>query len=233
MNNSNPDTQRPRKDVVAQSQSRARVVTLDDTKMSDCFNLRYAYFVKQRGWVPEERCHNGEESDDYDSHALHLSVWGGEEIAAYLRVLPFDPTVGFMLDHELSAILSSQERAALPREGAVELSRLVCRMGDCLRTSQGNDHPIELLFRQLYEVSLEKGFTRYYIVVEDSWLRPFARRFGLPFQVIGQPYLFPDGTKTVAATATVEELEAGLQRHSQAKFLWYCGNGPFSTDRSS
>jgi len=208
-------------------------VTDNKSQLLACFRLRYDYFVKQRAWVEEDALSPGLERDHYDPHSLHLSVWEGDEVAAYLRVLPFDPIVDFMLDHELSAILSPQEREALPREGAVELSRLVCRTGDCLKTDQGSAHPVELLFRQLYQLSLQHGFTRYYIVVEAGWLRPFARRFGLPFQVIGQPYLFPDGTKTVAATATVKELEAGLKRHSEAKFLWYCGESPFSADETS
>jgi N-acyl-L-homoserine lactone synthetase len=186
-----------------------------------CFALRFRYFVQQRGWIPPEKCPDGEETDRYDPHALHLAVFGGDKIKAYLRVLPFDPDVGFMLDHELSAILSPQEREALPRENAVELSRLVCCPGDGCDGGQ-DTRSIKLLFRQLYHVALERGFTRFYIVVEAKWLGPFARRFGLPFQVVGQSYLFPDGTRTVAATATVEELEAGLRRRGEDTFRWYC-----------
>jgi N-acyl-L-homoserine lactone synthetase len=182
--------------------------------------------------VVPEKCPNGEETDGYDEHALHLAVARDDCITAYLRVLPFDPAVGFMLDHELSAILSPQERDALPREGAVELSRLVWETRSQFQAGRGDDHPIELLFRQLYQLSLERDFTRYYIVVEAGWLRPFARRFGLPFQVIGQPHIFPDGTRTVVATATVEELEAGLQRYSEAKFRWYCSPGGAGESRN-
>lgn len=190
-----------------------------------CFALRFRYFAQERGWIPPEKCPDGEETDRYDDHALHLAVFGGDEITAYLRVLPYESDIGFMLDHELSAILSPQEREALPRENAVELSRLVCCPKDSFEVGRGNERPIELLFRRLYQVSLERGFTRFYIVVEAGWLGPFARRFGLPFQIIGQSYRFPDGTRTVAATATIEELEAGLRRHSEAKFLWCCVKG--------
>ena len=163
----------------------------------------------------------GIECDHYDDHALHLSVWDEGGVAAYVRALPFEPEVGFMLDRQLSCILSEEERQGLPREGAVDLSRLVVRPDVLSGRHVPGSHPLELLLRRLYRESKERGFERFYIVVEQSWLKPFTRRFGLPFQVIGVPHIFPDGTKTVAAMATLEELETGMQRHSAAKYDWY------------
>lgn len=204
-------------------------------EMKACFALRHAYFVQERGWVSANHETPGLEIDHYDPHVVHLGVWQGESLRAYLRLLPFDPRIGFMLDHELSALLSPQERDSLPRENAVEISRLVCQVSQSDQDGQGSPRPgdprlMELLFKQLYQVSLERGFTRFYIVVEVGWLRLFARRFGVPFQIIGAPYRFPDGTRTVAATATLEELEAGMRRHSEAKYRWYCQAGENQTE---
>jgi len=123
-----------------------------------------------------------------------------------------------MLDHEFSAILG-KEADWLEREGSVELSRLVCRPN--LRAARGEPHPMEFLLKLLYRTSRDRGFTAFYIVVEENWIRPFARLFGLPFRVIGAPYTFSDGTRTVVATATMSELEAGMLRHSQEKYEWY------------
>jgi len=80
---------------------------------------------------------------------------------------------------------------------------------------------MELLMKLLYRTAMSNGWNRFYIVVEECWIRPFARRFGLPFRVIGRPYTFSDGTRTVAAMATIAELEAGMLRHSREKFDWY------------
>ncbi len=198
----------------------------DEERLHRCYRLRHAYFVQERAWVGENEVAPGVECDRYDPHALHLGVWQGDEVAAYLRMVPFDGALGFMLDDELSALVSPEERAAMPRENAVEISRLVCRMGKSGEDGQGSsrlEDPrlVELLFKQLYRVSLERGFTRFYIVVEAGWLRLFARRFGVPFRPIGRPYRFPDGTRTVAATATLEELEAGMRCHDEAKYGWY------------
>jgi N-acyl-L-homoserine lactone synthetase len=195
---------------------------INEAELKACFRLRHDYFVRQRGWVAKEKCQNEEETDVYDPHAFHLSVSENEAVTAYLRVLPFDPTVGFMLDHELSDVLCAEARIALPRDKAVELSRLVCRERNNFQEPQNGRHPMEHLFKQFYHLSLRQGFNRFYIVVETSWLRLFARRFGLSFRVLGQPHTFPDGTQTVAAVATLEELEAGIRNHNPAKFQWYC-----------
>lgn len=175
-------------------------------ELSECFRLRYDYFVRQRGWVATDSA-SDEERDHYDDRALHLAVFSGEEVKAYLRLLPHDPVMGFMLDHDFAALLSEREREELPRAGSIEISRLVCRFG---KAAGDEIHPMKLLLRLLHQVSVEQGFERCYIVVEHSWLRPFVRRFGVPFQVVGQPYTFAGGTRTVAATATLVELERAI-----------------------
>lgn len=200
--------------------SPSRLIT-DDAELEACFRLRYGYFVERRGWVGANPQEPGVERDAYDDHCLHLAAWDGQGVAAYLRVLPFDPSVGFMLDHELSCLLSHEEREALPREGAVELSRLVVRPDVAARQDDGQVHPVEEVFKALFRASKERGFSRFYVVVEQGWLRPFARRFGVPFRVLGTPHVFPDGTKTVAGVATLDEFEAGVRRHSPAKYAWY------------
>lgn len=197
----------------------------DPISLEACLRLRYSYFVERRGWVKASKATPGIERDGYDGHCLHLGVWDEAGVAAYLRVLPFKPEVGFMLDRELRCLLRHEEREALPRENAVELSRLVVRSNVALCANPNQAHPVELLLRELYRVAKERDFTRFYIVVEQSWLGPFARRFGLRFQTVGTPHLFPDGTKTVAAIATLEALEAGMRRHSEAKFQWYQQDG--------
>lgn len=204
---------------------RHSVLRDDPASLEECLRLRYGYFVETRGWVGANPQEPGIERDGYDEHCLHLAAWDGQGVAAYLRVLPFDPLVGFMLDRELSCLLSREEREALPREGAVELSRLVVRPDVLLRRDHGQVHPVEEVFKALYRASRERGFSRFYVVVEQGWLRPFARRFGVPFHLIGTPHVFPDGTSTVAGVATLDEFEAGVRRHNPDKLAWYQEGG--------
>lgn len=199
----------------------ARLIPLQSNALFDaCLQLRYRYFVQERGWVAPEACPNGLEHDDYDESAFHLAVFCGNETLAYMRILPHQPNLGFMLDAEFSPLLSEEERRVLPREEAVELSRLVC-CPSLPRIREQGPHPVELLLKLLYRFSLAHGFERFYIVVEESWIKPFARRFGLAFTPLGAPYIFPDGTRTVAATATLTELQESMKAHSLAKYEWY------------
>ena len=126
-----------------------------------------------------------------------------------------------MLDHDFSPLLSDEVRGSLPREGAVELSRLVCRANLFRSVRRGHPHPVDLLFRELYFQSKQRGFTHYYAVVEEAWLKPFCCRFNFPFRALDSPYTFPDGTRTVVASASVPELEAGLREHCPQKLAWY------------
>ena len=191
-----------------------------DHILEQSFRLRHCYFVQERGWVAEDPRSPGRETDRYDEQAVHFALTSGPDVTAYLRALPFDPSLGFMLDNELSAILSPSERRNLRREGALELSRLVCGPRKCgSRTKER--HPLEVLLKSLYRFSKARDFRTFYVVVEPSWLKPFERHFGLPFRIVGNPYTFPDGTTTVAAVASLHELEDGMLRHSLEKFTWY------------
>ncbi len=203
----------------------ARLISTADTlAFQACLQLRYGYFVQQRRWVgPRAEC-PGQEWDRYDPHALHLAVYDSDNLIAYLRVLPYREEVGFMLDDEFQCLIASQPASLLerPRTEDVELSRLVCQHQP-LRSHSGKDqfHPVELLLKLLYHVALNRGFEQFYIVVEENWLRPFARRFGLRFRVLDEPYTFPDGTRTVAASATLRELEAAMECFCRDKHAWY------------
>ncbi|BCM94126.1 hypothetical protein IAD21_06029 [Abditibacteriota bacterium] len=196
------------------------VLPASHPRLRACFELRYRYFVEERGWVAANPDEPGVERDSYDDEAIHVAVQDGNGIAAYLRMLPFRSETGFMIDSEFSGVLSDEARQNLPRKDSLELSRLVVRSGFQLQSGM-QVHPLELLFKQFYQESKARGFERFYIVVEPGWIRLFARNFGVVFRVMGQPYTFPDGTKAVAAAATLQELQEGMRRHSTMKWNWY------------
>lgn len=188
------------------------------SEIQGAYRLRYSYFVKQKGWVEEPRI-QGSEQDAYDPHCLHLCVSHQEQIVAYLRVLPHQPKIGFMLEGEFACLLSGAASPIIHNQ-AVELSRLVYGPSPMF-SKEGTTHPVEVLLKLLYRLAVNQGFERFYIVVEEKWIRPFARRFGLAFTPLSTPYVFPDGTRTVAATATLSELQESMKAHSLAKYEWY------------
>jgi len=183
--------------------------------------LRYDYFVLEKGWVPADPQSPQQETDHYDAYAQHLAVFKDGQMVAYLRVLPWQEEIGFMLDHEFSALLSTESQRTFVRHGAAELSRLVPPFFPATASSHEVKIVLELLLKLLYHVCREHNITCYYIVVEPSWLKPFARRFGLAFEPIGIPYTFPDGTQAVAAYASLADFEKAVEQHSAEKFRWY------------
>jgi N-acyl-L-homoserine lactone synthetase len=200
----------------------AQVVSPSDSSLfAACLRLRYDYFVREKGWVKENKEFPGHEQDRYDPFCLHLAVFEGTEPVAYLRVLPHITGLGFMLDHDFARLLSDEARNSLYRDGAIELSRLVCRANLFRTIRRGHSHPVELLFRELYSQSKQRGFAHFYAVVEEAWLKPFCARFCFPFHALEAPYTFPDGTRAVVASATVADIETNLQKHSPQKWAWY------------
>gem|GEM_PF-1399522 len=229
-----PATLSPYFTAIAEGDYLARLIAPTNCGEVEAYQqLRYDCFVRQRGWVAPDPLKPGREADGYDAHAWHLAVFDSDAgsyaaaapIAAYLRAVPWTAPCGFMLDREFSRLASAGEMSLLPRDKAVELSRLVVAPAACAppesRSGPDSPHVIEILLKLLYRLSLEAGIERYYVVVEAPWLRAFTRRFRLPFQTIGRPCTFPDGTATVAAYTTRTDLERSVAAHDPERYRWY------------
>ena len=165
----------------------ARLLAEGDKELMLCWRLRYRYFVEQRGWVAPDPCHPQLEYDGYDPFAWHLAVFEAEEIVAYLRVLPWRPEVGFMLETEFSSLLSPSTGRALPRIGAVELSRLVCCPQTAAKGEQGSPHALELLLKLLYHLALSTGYRgSFHIVVEIRLAQAFRSSLWFALHSVGR-----------------------------------------------
>jgi N-acyl-L-homoserine lactone synthetase len=197
----------------------------DMAHMDAIRRLRHAYFVEERGWAAPDPTAPGRESDAYDPHCFHLAVFeqedGAPRIATYLRALPWREGTGFMLQREFSPLLPANHQ--LVTSNSVELSRLVVAPRIKAQGASATRHVVELLLRLLYRLSIEQGWDAYYVVVEEAWLTAFVRRYRLPFEALGEPFTFPDGTRTVAAVAHRKEMEEAVRRSDPAKFAWYAG----------
>jgi N-acyl-L-homoserine lactone synthetase len=207
------------------------VVAPDFVSSIASHRLRHNYFVKERGWVSPDPDNPELEVDCYDLFCFHLAVFeqaenAGDEphIAAYLRVLPWQEETGFMLQHEFSCLLP--KNYPLITSNSVELSRFVIAPYIKARGTAVTQKVIELLLKLLYRLSLQQEWDAYYIVVEESWLTAFVRRYALPFTPVGEPFTFPDGTKTIAAVAYRSEMEESVRRSDPAKHAWYVAQDP-------
>lgn len=195
-----------------------RCFRADPSDMRQCLRLRFDYFVCKRRWVSADANLDGVEYDRYDVGAHHLGVFGGDALLGYLRALPWTESLGFMLEHEFSCLLPHGDVRGFRKADALEVSRLV------LNPDVQCEHchtVVELLLKSLYHLAKRELKPIVYMVVEESWLRPFVRRFKLPLQTIGVPYTFPDGTRTVAAMTNIRELEELFAAKYPDKFRWY------------
>jgi len=139
---------------------------------------------------------------------------------AYLRALPWQANPGFMLEHEFRDLISEDAACSLRREGTVELSRLIVAPPAGAGRSE-SAALAELLFKLVYCLGKRLGWTAYYIVLEEAWLRVLNRRFHLPFVPLGLPHTYPDGTKTLAASAQCDDLEQAMLQTSPNRYQWY------------
>lgn len=182
--------------------------------------LRYEYFVLRKGWVGDDPFQPGRETDRYDSYCHHLGVFQGPHLIAYLRVLPWQPDPGFMLEHEFRDLMFEDAAKSLRQEGAVEISRLIVAPPPGSGRSE-TAALAELLFKLVYSLGKRLGWAAYYIVLEEAWLRVLNRRFNLPFVPLGVPHVYPDGTRTLAAFAHCDALEQSMLETSPDKYRWY------------
>lgn len=186
--------------------------------------LRYECFVQRKSWVKEDPANPGLEIDHYDAHCYHLGVFQqtseGKQLVAYLRALPWQEQPGLMLQHEFVDLVSPEAVGRLGQIGNVEISRLVV---EPLPGSDRSDSLAiaELLFKLVYSLGKHLGWTNYFIVLEEAWLRVLNRRFHIPFAPLGEVHTYADGTRTLAAHASCTEMERAMLANAPDKYQWY------------
>lgn len=195
----------------------ARMLDANDlVAILDCHRLRHDFYATYKGWVRPER--SGQEIDHYDSACHHLAVFEDGAVVAYMRALPWTANMGFMLEHDFRQVVTQTALDRLIRNNSFEISRLVVAPGlqphEVLQVT-------EVLFKSLYLFCKAQDVDHLYAVLEAGWLRRFRYCFHLPFQALGPTHRFPDGTKTVAAYASLTELEESLAIMLPAKLAWY------------
>lgn len=187
-----------------------RARTLAPDELDQAARLRYAFFVRERGWVRADGSADGAELDAYDPHAVHLGVFRGDTLVGYMRALPADGPVGMMLDRDFRECLTDAEYARIDRRGSVELSRRV--IADDL-PAPARKATAELLFQLFYVYVRAEGLDHVYLVQEPPYAAMLKRLFGLSFAPLNAaPYRFADGTVVNVDHASADTLLAGLDR---------------------
>lgn len=185
--------------------------------------LRHQFFVEDCKWVPENPSTPGLELDRFDPFATHLGIFCDEDLVAYMRLLPSDTPVNWMLDTDFRVIMNETEYLSLLRENAIEISRLVLAKteGDQLQVAETAAARMRLLFKLFYHVCLTMKWTRYYAVVQPMWVRAVRKHFPwFGFEPVSSTYKFADGTSAIVIGTDILTLERQSANHP-AEHAWF------------
>lgn len=167
--------------------------------------LRYEVYCLERRFVDAAHCADGQESDEYDPHAVHFAATtpSGSVVATLRLVL--DSPLGFPLEGYTDGLLHARPRSERMRTG--EVSRLIVaadyRAGTIRR-------PLLLfgLFRHLYEECGRLGLG-YLVAAMEGSLARLLRRLGFPFLTLGDPISYFG--EVVPYGATVSSMRPGYE----------------------
>jgi N-acyl-L-homoserine lactone synthetase len=167
--------------------------------------LRYEVYCLERRFVDAALCSEGQESDEYDPHAVHFAATtpSGAVVATLRLVL--DSPLGFPLEAHAGGVLDAGPKPERARTG--EISRLIVAADYRAGTIR---QPLLLfgLFRHLYEECGRLGLG-YLVAAMEGSLARLLRRLGFPFVPLGAAINYFG--EVVPYGATLASMEPGYE----------------------
>ena len=184
-----------------------------DNELENVYQLRRKVFVKELGWVSEEK-----EKDIYDTHAIHFVAHKKGSVAGYVRLISSGNS--FMLENEFKDLLTKSDLVTLHarKDEAAEISRLVLEKK--LRNRYLSFWLRILLYRTIYQWSLKHEIRYWYMVVSSRFLKHLQKLFPCRSIGISKEYNKGHGV-TVAAVLDLREAEKKIQREHPNLYRWF------------
>lgn len=177
--------------------------------------LRHTVFCQTLEWIPPSP--DGLETDQHDLFAISMGVFSAaEELLGVFRFLP--PSRKFMLEHEFASLLVPGYQVRKQWDTA-EVTRFT--VAPNLR-QQGISpgHISRLMYKAMYQWSLENGVRYIYVAVERRFWRALVIA-GYPYQTIGPvTALPPAGAESVAAILDWEHFRSENRRKRSTFLDW-------------
>jgi N-acyl-L-homoserine lactone synthetase len=182
--------------------------------------LRYEVYCLERQFVDAALFKEGQESDEYDPHAVHFAATtpsGG--VVATLRLV-LDSPRGFPLEGHADGLLD--QRAEVERARTGEISRLIVAADYRSGTIR---QPLLLfgLFRHLYDECVRLGLG-YLVAAMEGGLARLLRRLGFSFQPLGAPINYFG--EVVPYGATLASMQAGYENILDYERTCLMGSAP-------
>ena len=182
--------------------------------------LRYEVYCLERKFVDAALFAEGQESDEYDPHAVHFAATtpaGG--VVATLRLV-LDSPRGFPLEGHAGGLLDTRPEVDRARTG--EISRLIVAADYRSGTIR---EPLLLfgLFRHLYAECIRLGLG-YLVAAMEGSLARLLRRLGFPFLALGAPISYFG--EVIPYGATLASMRTGYENVLEYERTCLVGNAP-------
>lgn len=158
-------------------------------ELDEAFSLRFRVFCEEMRVFESEEYPDGRETDDYDTHSIHVALLKQGEIVAYTRLVL--PTEEFPVER------SSRLPPLFDREKSVETSRAL------VVKEWRHSNAIWILFNRVYAFCQKEGFETILSFSNSVMFNGFKKR-GVPFRYVGEPISF-HGHKSYPLIIEVDE----------------------------
>lgn len=177
--------------------------------------LRHEVFCQNLRWVPP--CPDGLETDEHDPFSMSMGVFSAtEELLGVFRFLP--PSRRFMLEYEFAPLLAPGYRVRKEWDTA-EVTRFTVAP-KLWQHGISPGHISRLMYKGMYQWSLENGVRYIYVAVERRFWRALVIA-GYPYETIGPvTALPPAGAESVAAILDWENFRSESRRKRSTFLDW-------------
>ena len=178
------------------------------------YRLRHQVFCETLGWVPSSP--TGLEVDSYDASAIPLGLFSEQGILLGL-VRIITPDQPFMLETDFVDLVAPGYSIRKEAD-TIEITRLT--LIPSARKEGLSSAYLRLLFKGVYQWSLENDVRYLYMEVEERFLRVLDR-MGFPSTPVGPAkHLPPAGVHSLAALIDWEVFRRHNQMHRAAFLEW-------------
>jgi len=159
-----------------------RQIDSDPRLMDDSLQLRYQVYCVERRFFNPDNYPDRREYDEYDGDSLHLGVVDGMgSLLATARLVKVNVPGLPLFRH--CRIYAHETELYRETNRVVEVSRL-CVSRHLRRYWRDRRSVVTILYRALFQVSKQNGFTHWLVATERS-LQRLVTDFGFPFRAVG------------------------------------------------
>lgn len=150
--------------------------------------LRYKVYCDELGFLDASHCPDGYEADEFDPFSVQIAARDSSGSLVGTLRLVLDSPLGFPLERHADEL--SGDFRAMPRPRTAEISRLIVEKdhrGLKAGTVRHLQPVLMVLFRTMYNVSIDLGLEYWLAAMEPTLQRTLRHLLGFGFSPVGPP----------------------------------------------